>query len=79
MCHAHDAVRVDTGPRPLFDRRDRKQSKRLMGGIDALNGRIGRGTIAPAAAGIRQEWVTKFDMRSPRYTTRIGELPRVTA
>jgi DNA polymerase V len=74
-----DLIRAGTVPRPLFDRRDREQSERLMGVIDAVNGRFGRGTIAPAAAGIRQQWATKFDMRSPRYTTRIGELPRVTA
>lgn len=74
-----DLVRAGTAPRPVFDVRDREQSERLMSAIDAVNGKFGRGTIAPAAAGIRKEWETKFDMRSPRYTTRIAELPRVTA
>lgn len=74
-----DLIRAGTAPRPLFDRRDREQSERLMSAIDAVNGKFGRGTIAPAAAGIRKEWATKFDMRSPRYTTRIGELPRVVS
>jgi DNA polymerase V len=35
----------------------------------------------PAAAGIasKRAWSTKFDMRSPRYTTRMDELPVVSA
>ena len=36
----------------------------------------------PATAGFersRAAWDTKFEMRSPRYTTRLDELPRVAA
>ena len=74
-----DLIPMGTAPRPLFDRRDREQSERLMSAIDAVNGKFGRGTIAPAAAGIRREWQTKFELRSPRYTTRVAELGPVTA
>lgn len=74
-----DLIPAGTGPRPLFDRRDREQSERLMSALDAVNAKFGRGTIAPAAAGIKRAWQTKFELRSPRYTTRIGELPKVSA
>jgi len=35
----------------------------------------------PAAAGIasKRAWATKFEMRSPRYTTRMDDLPVVRA
>ena len=66
---------------PLFDGLDRERSARLMGALDAVNARWGRGTLVPAAAGLAREraWSTKFEMRSPRYTTRVDELPRVRA
>ena len=53
----------------------------LMAAIDACNRRFGRGAVAPGAAGFAscRGWSTKFDMRSPRYTTRIDELPVVRA
>lgn len=45
--------------------------------MDAVNARHGRGTLVPAAVGFKKEWATKFEMRSPRYTTRWDELPEV--
>ena len=72
-----DLIPANTAPRPLFDARDREHSDRLMTAMDAVNAKFGRGTITLAAAGIRRDWQTKFDMRSPRYTTRVAELPRV--
>ncbi|WP_152048770.1 DUF4113 domain-containing protein, partial [Aureimonas psammosilenae] len=74
-----DLVPAGTAQRPLFDARDRERSDKLMTAIDAVNGKFGRGTIMPAAAGIKQKWATKFEMRTPRYTTRIKEIPRVAA
>ncbi|WHQ70524.1 DUF4113 domain-containing protein [Methylorubrum extorquens] len=38
----------------------------------------GRGAVVPARAGLerqRRDWATKFEMRTPRYTTRVEELP----
>lgn len=74
-----DLVPAGSAPRPLFDRRDRARSDALMEAIDTINGRFGRGAIVPAAAGIRRDWQTKFEMKSPRYTTRVDELPRARA
>lgn len=60
---------------------DREHGATLMSALDACNRRFGRGTVVPAAAGFApaRGWSTKFEMRSPRYTTRIEELPTVTA
>lgn len=75
----NDLVRERSQPRPLFDARDRDQSDRLMSALDAVNSKFGRGALVPASAGIRRDWQTKFDKRSPRYTTNVKELPIATA
>ena len=40
-----------------------------------------RGTVVPGSTGFapRRDWSTKFEMRSPRYTTRLNELPVIGA
>lgn len=60
---------------------DREQGAVLTAALDACNRRFGRGTVVPASAGFapQREWSTEFEMRSPRYTTRIAELPVVAA
>ncbi|WCK69368.1 Y-family DNA polymerase [Agrobacterium tumefaciens] len=71
----NDLVSARSQQRPLLDARDREQSDRLMTALDAVNAKFGRGALIPASAGIKREWQTKFDRRSPRYTTNIKELP----
>ncbi|SFM30623.1 Y-family DNA polymerase [Methylobacterium pseudosasicola] len=60
---------------------DREQGAALMAALDACNRRFGRGAVVPAAAGFASSrgWSTKFEMRSPRYTTRLEEIPVVAA
>ena len=60
---------------------DRENATALMAALDACDRRYGRGTVVPATAGVveKREWATKFEMRSPRYTTRFEELPVVAA
>ena len=44
--------------------------------------RLGRSAVVVAAAGQpagRGGWATKLEMRSPRYTTRLAELPVLAA
>lgn len=44
--------------------------------LDEANKRWGRATVFPAAMGIRRDtFSTKFEMRTPRYTTKWDELP----
>jgi DNA polymerase V len=52
-------------------------SASLMAAIDGLNARYGRHTVFPAAMGIERAWTQHAAHRSPRFTTRLGELPVV--
>ena len=74
-----DLVRLATSQRamPGLGQFDRERGAALMVAMDSCNARFGRGTVVPAAAGVapRRNWATKFEMRSPRYTTRLAELP----
>jgi len=63
----------------LLDARDHERSKRLMAAVDACNRRYGRGIVKPGSVGVARTWATKFERRSPRYTTRLDELPTVRA
>lgn len=58
----------------LFDRMDHGRARRLMHVIDRINARMGRDTIRYAATGFKQEWRTRFEKCSPRYTTCRDEL-----
>ncbi len=60
-------------------RRDRPQ---LMGALDAMNQRFGRGIVEIASAARAtpvRGYAAKQHLRSPRYTTRIEEIPTVRA
>ena len=74
-----DLVPLDRSQRALagLGRLDRDRSGPLMAALDACNTRFGRGSVVPARAGLqaKRAWSTKFEMRTPRYTTQIGELP----
>ncbi len=78
---AGDLVALADAPRALIGAFDRERSVRMMTALDACNRRFGRGTVVPAAAGFpsSRTWQTRFEMRSPRYSTQIGEIPRVRA
>lgn len=47
----------------------------LMRVIDQLNEVKGAGTIRVASAGLNQRWLTRFERKSPAYTTRANDLP----
>ena len=66
---------------PGFGQIDREQGVALMAALDACTRRFGRGAVVPAAAGFApaRKWSTKFEMRSPRYTTRLEEILVVAA
>lgn len=73
----HDSKRAMPGLGQL----DREQGSALMAVLDACNRRFGRAAVVPAAAGFApaRGWSTNFEMRSPRYTTRLEEIPVVAA
>ena len=76
-----DLVPLEASQRALIGAFDRERGGALMDAVDACNRRFGRGAVVSAAAGLERErsWSTKFEMRSPRYTTRLDEMPVVAA
>lgn len=49
-----------------------------MGAMNAFKGCYGCDNVVLAWAGLerqRRAWTAKFEMRSPRYTTQVDELP----
>ncbi len=63
----------------MFATRDPAKSKALMGALDAINGRFGRGTARPGAVGAAPAWSMQKANFSPCYTTRLDDLPQVSA
>jgi DNA polymerase V len=47
----------------------------LMGALDAINARWGRGTLKYAAAGVERSWKMRQLRLSPRFTTQWEDLP----
>jgi len=63
----------------LFDGVNRNRSEKMMKTLDAINLKMGSGTLAYAAtdlAGTRS-WHTVFKKRSPFYTTDWNQIPVV--
>jgi len=71
-----DLVRFEDRPRTLFDV-EKPKSAALMSALDHVNDRFGKKTMVLASEGMKRPWQTKADRRSPRYTTRISDLPVV--
>ena len=75
----NDLQDAKTAPVQMFPTRDPVKSAKLMGLMDSLNGRFGRGTVRPAVSGVDRRWSAKAEHLSPRYTTRLKELASVQA
>ena len=66
------------GDAPTHDAPLGRSSDRLMNALDALNQRFGRGTVNVASAmepAARPAYQAKRERMSPRYTSRIDEIP----
>ncbi len=59
---------------PVDRERERKQ-RALMKAADKLNLYFGRGTVRPASTGHRQTWAMRQNHLTPRYTTRLSDVP----
>jgi DNA polymerase V len=59
----------------LFDDETLERFCRVMPVVDILNKRYGRDTVRLAGANPKGRWRTKAGWRSPRYTTRLSEVP----
>jgi DNA polymerase V len=73
-----DLRRREDAPRTLFEAPDPRAAA-LMRAMDEVNAKYGRNTVFPAAMGIRRSWRQRADHRSPRYTTRLSDLPVLRA
>ncbi|WP_024972712.1 DUF4113 domain-containing protein [Ralstonia pickettii] len=59
---------------------ERRDKGRLMGALDGLNRRYGRGTVLLGSTGLegdRRRWAMKQERRTPQYTTRWEDMPVV--
>jgi len=60
----------------VFEAAEEGRRRRLMSAMDDINLRMGDNAIRLGAAGLdRGAWPSKSEHRSPRYTTRLEELP----
>lgn len=69
-----DLCPVDKLPTSMFPTRDPERSAKLMGALDAINGRFGRGTLRPGAVSQSPRWGMRRGQLSPRYTTNFDEI-----
>ena len=51
-----------------------ERSMHAMQAMDSINRRMGRNTLAIAAAGVRRPWQMKREMKSPHFTTQWSDL-----
>lgn len=66
-------------PRSLFSTVRAERSAGLMKALDAINAKMGTGTLQPAGMGLQASWKLKFGQRSPSWTTNWNQIPRVRA
>lgn len=71
-----DLVLFEDRPKTLFDVAKPK-SAALMTALDQVNDRFGKKTVVLASEGMKRPWQLRADHRSPRYTTRLSDLPVV--
>jgi nucleotidyltransferase/DNA polymerase involved in DNA repair len=58
---------------------DTAKRGRLMGALDAINGKYGTWTAVTGTQGFKREWKLRSEMRSPAWTTKIADVPTVRA
>lgn len=71
-----DLLPIEDRPRTLFDTPRGKESA-AMKALDLINDRFGKKTMVLASEGIKRPWQLRAEHRSPRYTTRLSDLPIV--
>ena len=70
-----DLLPYEARPLTLFDTHERPTA--LMTALDEVNTRFGKKSMVLASEGTRRPWQLRADHRSPRYTTRLSDLPVV--
>lgn len=62
----------------MFDNDKSERFRQVMIAVDKINRRWGKDTVRFAVANPQGSWQTKFEKRSPRYTTRLQEVLTIT-
>jgi DNA polymerase V len=70
---------ADRVARRLWDDDRNEHHRRLMQAVDAINQKYGRDTVRCGLFPASGIWETRFEMRSPRYTTRWDDVCRAAA
>ena len=73
-----DLIAAELRARTLFEA-DPIRRERLMSALDEVNGKYGRFTAVPGTQGFKREWRMRAENKSPAWTTRIADVPVVTA
>lgn len=71
-----DLIRMEDRPLTFFDV-PKIKSQALMAALDQVNDRFGKKTMVLASEGMKRPWKLRSDHHSPRYTTRLSDLPVV--
>ena len=69
-----DLLPIAQRPLTLFDEVETR-SPELMAALDAVNGRFGKKSLVLAREGFQKRASMRQQSRSPRYTTRISDVP----
>jgi DNA polymerase V len=62
----------------LWDDDRYERRRQLMQAVDSINSRLGRDTVQCGIYPSEGIWETRFEMRSPRYTTKWDDICRIT-
>jgi DNA polymerase V len=71
-----DLLPIEDRPLTLFDSPHATTSAAMIA-LDQINKKFGKKTMVLASEGMKRPWQLRADHRSPRYTTRLSELPVV--
>ncbi|HMW36045.1 MAG TPA: Y-family DNA polymerase [bacterium] len=74
-----ELIPKETVQTDMFDRISRERSSRRMEVLDAINARMGNGTLRYASEGWKKDWHMKCENRTPEYTTQWDQLLTVSA
>jgi DNA polymerase V len=72
----NDLILFEDRPKTLFDV-EKTKSAAVMTALDQVNNRFGKKAMVLASEGMTRSWQLRSNHRSPRYTTRLADLPVV--
>ncbi|HEY9283356.1 MAG TPA: Y-family DNA polymerase [Pyrinomonadaceae bacterium] len=58
----------------MHDDEQNERMRKVIRAVDRINAKLGRDAVRFAVSGLKREWMTRCEKRSPRYTTSWSEL-----